>query len=48
MDTGIYDEEENAAHLQFGDEFFTNKIQSFSNDEIFCLLQQSTGKQDTE
>lgn len=42
------DDEENAAHLQFGDEFFSTKIQALSNEEIFCLLKQQEGKVTTE
>ena len=32
------DEEDNAAYLQFGDDFFNNQSTTLSNDEIFVLL----------
>ena len=35
-----FDDEENAAHLQFGNDFFSAQIQTLSNEEIFCLLAQ--------
>lgn len=39
----FYDEEENVAHLQFGDEFFATKIDSLTNEEVYCLLKQNDG-----
>jgi hypothetical protein len=41
---GLPDEEENAAELQFGNEFEGENVQCLTNDEVyFLLLQRNTG-----